>query len=152
VKNAESDVASNAVLALPRDVQVAPFAGFLGPGAALVVVTDGIGDPMGTGTGEVGQFLAVHWSRPPDLLAFAAHAAFYRRGFTDDRTAVAVWHKPGAEWPDEPDNASTVAGAGEVGEGGEPDEAKADGHAAPGSAIDPIEMASSWTGEEGNSD
>ena len=127
VKNAGSDVASNAVLALPRDVQVAPVTGFLPPGEALVVVTDGIGDPMGMGTGEVGQFLAAHWSRPPDLFAFAAHAAFYRRGFTDDRTAVAVWHKPGAEWPDEPGAAGDVrrriAGAGEVGEGDEPDEA-----------------------------
>lgn len=97
VKNAGSDLISNAVLALPRAVEVASVSGFLQPGAALAVVTDGIGDPMGMGTGEVGRFLAAQWSRPPDLFAFAAHAAFYRRGFADDRTAVVVWHEPVAE-------------------------------------------------------
>lgn len=97
VKNADSDMISNAVLALPRSVEVAPVSGFLQPGEALVVVTDGIGDPLGKGTGEVGRFLGAHWSRPPDLVAFAAHAAFYRRGFADDRTAAVVWHHPGTE-------------------------------------------------------
>jgi serine/threonine protein phosphatase PrpC len=145
VKNAGSDVASNDVLALPRDVEVAPVTGFLPPGAALVVVTDGIGDPMGSGTGEVGQFLAAHWSRPPDLFAFAAHAAFYRRGFTDDRTAVAVWHKPGAEWPDELDE------PGAAGDEADADEARADDHATRGSASDPLDLAIGWSGEEGNS-
>jgi Protein phosphatase 2C len=148
VKNAGSDLASNAVLALPRDVQVAPVTGFLRPGEALVVVTDGIGDPMGMGTGEVGQFLAAHWSRPPDLFAFAAHAAFYRRGFTDDRTAVAVWHKPGTQWPDAADEISEVAGTDEVGEDGRP----ADDHAAQAPANDSLDEASSWFGGEGNSD
>ena len=112
IKNAGSDLASNAVRALPRDVQVAPVTGYLKPGEALVLVTDGIGDPMGTGTGEVGQFLAAHWSRPPDLFAFASHAAFYRRGFTDDRTAVAVWHQPGAGPPSETGEPSEVSAGG----------------------------------------
>ena len=144
VKNAGSDVASNAVLALPRDVEVAPVTGFLPPGAALVVVTDGIGEPMGSGTGELGQFLAAHWSRPPDLFAFAAHAAFYRRGYTDDRTAVAVWHKPGTQWPDEPRAAGAAADEADA------DEARTDGHAAQGSASDPLDLAIGWSGEEGN--
>ncbi len=104
VKNAGGDVPSNAVSALPREVKVRPEIGFMPPGAALVVVTDGIGDPMGAGTGEVGQFLAARWARPPDLFAFATDAAFYRRGFTDDRTAVAVWFAsgPAREAADEP--------------------------------------------------
>ena len=53
---------------------------FLRPGKALVVVTDGIGDPTGQGTRGVGQFLAAHWLPPSDLFAFAAHAVFYGRG------------------------------------------------------------------------
>jgi hypothetical protein len=169
VKNAGSDLASNAVLALPREVQVAPLAGFLRPGEALVVVTDGIGEPMGTGAGEVGQFLAAHWSRPPDLFAFAAHAAFYRRGFADDRTAVAVWHRPGTGWPDVTDvtdvtdDAGPVTGTDEVGRGEKPSEARADDQPAPSPAEDhaarhpsgdPLEMALAfdWFREEGNGD
>jgi Protein phosphatase 2C len=174
VKNAGSDVPTNAVLALPRDVQVAPVTGFLRPGEALVVVTDGIGEPMGTGTGEVGQFLAAHWSRPPDLFAFAGHAAFYRRGFTDDRTAVAVWHKPDNQWPDaatETDAATEADAVNEadaveeisvasrpdqVGEDGRPpegDEDKPDEHVAEMPlAGDSLDQVFSWFGEEGNSD
>ena len=97
VKNADSDIASNAVLALPREVTVTPLSGFLRPGEALVVVSDGIGDPLGQGTGAVGQFLAARWSHPPDLFSFTTQAAFYRKGFTDDRTVAAVWHRP-AGW------------------------------------------------------
>ena len=93
VKNADRDIATNAVLALPREVDVLPLSGFLRPGEALVVVSDGIGDPLGQGTGAVGQFLATHWSHPPDLFSFVGQAAFYRKGFSDDRTATAVWHR-----------------------------------------------------------
>lgn len=106
VKNADADIASNAVLALPREVAVLPLSGFLAPGEALVVVSDGIGDPLGQGTGAVGQFLAAHWSYPPDLFSFAGQAAFYRKGFSDDRTAAALWHRPGhrsAVGPPSPD-------------------------------------------------
>jgi hypothetical protein len=162
VKNAGDDVPSNAVLALPRDVQVAPVTGFLRPGEALVVVTDGIGDPMGMGTGEVGQFLAAHWSRPPDLFAFAAHAAFYRRGFTDDRTAVAVWHKPGRQWPDAAretdaaDETSDASGTEPVGQDGRPQEGgehTAGEHVAEVRPVgDSLDQVFSWWGEEGNSD
>ncbi len=113
VKNAGSDLISNAVLALPRAVEVAPASGFLQPGAALVVVTDGIGDPMGMGTGEVGRFLAAQWSRPPDLFAFAAQAAFYRRGFADDRTAAVVWHQPDGGLPLRPAVGATTTGTAE---------------------------------------
>jgi Protein phosphatase 2C len=97
VKNADGDVASNAVLALPRPVAVMPLSSFLRPGEALVVVSDGIGDPLGQGTGAVGQFLAAHWSSPPDLFSFVGQAAFYRKGFSDDRTVAAVWHRS-AHW------------------------------------------------------
>lgn len=154
VKNAGNDLASNAVLALPRDVQVAPVAGFLRPGEALLVITDGIGEPMGGGTGEVGQFLAERWSRPPDLFAFAAHAAFYRRGFTDDRTAVAVWHTPGTEWPDPAGDTSAAAATERVGQDLEADKAKADARMAKTPVGDSLDVAISWfgEGEEGNGD
>jgi hypothetical protein len=150
VKNAGSDMASNAVLALPREVEVAPHVSFLRPGDALAVVTDGIGDPMGSGAGEVGRFLAARWSRPPDLLAFAGHAAFYRRGFADDRTAAVVWYAPATQEAPE---------AGETTETREPSELRPDGARTPAPVAhrqppenDPLEVAFTWCGEEGSSD
>lgn len=150
VKNAGSDMANNAVLALPREVEVAPLASFLRPGDALAVITDGIGDPMGSGGGEVGQFLAAHWSRPPDLLAFAGHAAFYRRGFADDRTAAVVWYAPATQEAPE---------AGETTETRESDEPPPAGDGTPAPVAhrqppenDSLEVAFTWSGEEGSSD
>ena len=91
IKNEGEDIASSAVSPLPREATVEPIARYLCDGDVLAVVTDGIGDPLGRGQGVVGRFLAKMWREPPDLLAFAQHAAFYRKSFSDDRTAVVVW-------------------------------------------------------------
>lgn len=91
VKNAGAEVASSEVRPLPREGAVQPLGGFLHPGQALAVITDGIGDPLGSGRGVVGEFLAEQWERPPDPIAFANDIAFYRRTFVDDRTAVLIW-------------------------------------------------------------
>jgi hypothetical protein len=156
VKNAGADMPSNAVRALPREVQVTPVSGYLQPGEALVVVTDGIGDPMGTGAGEVGQFLAARWSRPPDLFAFATHAAFYRRGFTDDRTAVAVWHESGAECPDPAATAGAVSESGAVSETGALSETGAVGETGESNPADETgevsEVAADEAGDDGRAD
>jgi serine/threonine protein phosphatase PrpC len=61
------------------------------PGDVLVLVSDGIADPLGDGTGLVGGALIEWWSQPPDALEFASQVSFKRKGFFDDRTAVAVW-------------------------------------------------------------
>lgn len=89
----EDGVASSATFALPLapDVPPAVKAETLAPGTAVVLVTDGIGDPLGDGTGEVGRFLAAVWAEPPGPLEFAAHVDFARRSYDDDRTAVVVW-------------------------------------------------------------
>jgi protein phosphatase 2C-like protein len=136
LKNTGQEIASNAVLALPREVTVTPLSGFLQPSDALVVVSDGIGDPLGQGSGAVGQFLAAHWSQPPDLFSFAGQAAFYRKGFTDDRTVTAVWHRP-AEGPDGADGPEAAAGSAA---GAEPD-ATAEPVAADGDAGAPAAPA-----------
>lgn len=91
VKNEGAEVASSAVNPLPRPVEVRPEARVLRPGQALVVITDGVGDPLGSGSGVVGRFLASMWATPPEILAYAQHVGFYRKSFTDDRTAVTVW-------------------------------------------------------------
>jgi hypothetical protein len=94
VKNDGADVMSSAVRALPRQATVEPIALRLRPGDLMVVMTDGLGDPLGSGAGVVGDFLATMWREPPDQISFAEHVAFYRRAFTDDRTAVAIWVEP----------------------------------------------------------
>ena len=91
VKNAGAELASSAVRPLPRQVTVTPVTGFLQQGQALAVITDGLGDPLGSGQGVVGRFLASRWTSAPDPLAFVNEVAFYRKTFVDDRTAVLVW-------------------------------------------------------------
>ncbi|MEU7866498.1 protein phosphatase 2C domain-containing protein [Dactylosporangium sp. NPDC049140] len=91
VKNDGAAVASSAVEPLPGAVRVVPLARVLRTGQAIVVITDGLGDPLGSGGGVVGRFLAEQWRTPPDLLGFAQQLGFYRKSFTDDRTAVVIW-------------------------------------------------------------
>jgi hypothetical protein len=93
VKNQGNAVAVSATAALPLlpSGPVVPLAADLQAGDALFVLTDGVGDPLGAGTGEVGKVLAAAWSRPPDRYQFAAQVDFRRRSHTDDRTVVAVW-------------------------------------------------------------
>jgi serine/threonine protein phosphatase PrpC len=93
VKNEGAEISSSATLAVPLvpDQLEAPVTVTLGPDDVLVLVTDGIGDPLGSGRGEVGVFLASVWATPPSPLEFAAHVDFARKSYDDDRTAVAVW-------------------------------------------------------------
>ena len=87
---------TNAVESLPRETIVAPtdHRGQLQSGDALVLMTDGLSEPLGNGTGEVGQFLHDQWISPPDILLFPQQLGFVRSGCSDDRTAVSVWAAP----------------------------------------------------------
>ena len=63
-----------------------------GPDDVLVLMTDGIGDPLRDGAGQVGRLPGGHVGdarRSP--LEFAAQVDFTRKSHDDDRTAVAVW-------------------------------------------------------------
>ncbi|GAA1588403.1 hypothetical protein GCM10009828_011180 [Actinoplanes couchii] len=88
---------SGSVRSLPGAAEVDARAFHLRAGAPLIMMTDGLADPLGATTGPVGRFLTDRWRTPPDLLAFAQHLAFYRETFTDDRTAIAVWPTPPAD-------------------------------------------------------
>ncbi|MFY1634752.1 protein phosphatase 2C domain-containing protein [Solwaraspora sp. WMMB335] len=86
-------VASASVAAIPLqrpDVEP-PVQIRLSAADVLVLMTDGVGDPLGDGTGAVGRFLAETWRRPPVALAFAAQVDFARKSHDDDRTVLAVW-------------------------------------------------------------
>ncbi|MBP2333912.1 serine/threonine protein phosphatase PrpC [Saccharothrix coeruleofusca] len=94
VKNDGAEVHSSSVQALPLlpAALPPPVRTTVAPGEALVLVTDGVGDPLGHGAGAVGRFLAEVWAAPPASgLEFAAQAGFARRSYDDDRTAVALW-------------------------------------------------------------
>jgi hypothetical protein len=67
-------------------------------GAALVLLTDGLADPLRDGPSTVAPALAEVLSRGPDgalaPLDLANAADFSRRGCQDDRTILAAWHLP----------------------------------------------------------
>ena len=92
----DGGVASSAVSALPRvPTQLAPTVfDFLGD-AVLLIGTDGIGDPLGTGHGSVGDLFRDLLARPypPSLIEFAHAVDFSRETFDDDRTLIAMWPK-----------------------------------------------------------
>jgi serine/threonine protein phosphatase PrpC len=92
-KGRSDQLATSQTLALPYlpAAQVSAVRGCLVPGSVFLMVSDGIGDPMGDGRGDVAAFLAEALRHPPDPLTFAGQMCFARRGFDDDRTAVAVW-------------------------------------------------------------
>jgi hypothetical protein len=99
IKNAGNEVASSSVAALPHlpgdPGRLPQCSGTVPTEACLFVMTDGVGDPLGDGRGEVGAVLAREWERPPALVTFAEQVAFGRKSFDDDRTVVGVWPRSG---------------------------------------------------------
>ena len=92
VKNQGRLIASSAVDTVPGNRKPPTVVkASLEPGDLFVLMSDGVGDPLGDGEGDVGEFLADAWRRPPAPLEFAAQVQFRRRTFTDDRTVVALW-------------------------------------------------------------
>lgn len=93
VKNAGNVIAESATACLPLvpDSDPVVVETTLGDDAALVLITDGIGDPLGSGQGEVATTLGQLWARPPHPVEFAAQVGFGRKTFDDDRGAIVVW-------------------------------------------------------------
>ena len=71
----------------------------LRPGEVLVLVTDGVGDPIRDGPTTVAPGLAAALAVPPHPLALAAQADFSRQGCGDDRTLLGLWYGAGAGAP-----------------------------------------------------
>jgi hypothetical protein len=98
----ESGIASSAVVGLPRiPTQVTPAVVDVAEGDVLLIGTDGIGDPLGTGRGGVGDLFREVLTKPsaPSLIEFAHAVDFSRETFDDDRTLVAVWPRKQASLP-----------------------------------------------------
>jgi hypothetical protein len=93
IKNEGAAISTSAVMALPylpRELP-RPLSVTVGRGEAMFVMTDGVGDPLGDGSGSVGKFLSTVWRVPPDLFSFGAQTAFARRSYDDDRTVIGIW-------------------------------------------------------------
>jgi Protein phosphatase 2C len=89
-----SGIASSAVVGLPRvPTQLTPVMVDVAYDDVLLIGTDGIGDPLGTGQGGVGNLFrdVLTAPSPPSLIEFAHAVDFSRETFDDDRTLVAVW-------------------------------------------------------------
>lgn len=90
-----AQVISSAVSPLPRIPAVIKPAEFrLPPDSVLLVGSDGFGDPLGDGSGLVGQLFARHLASPLPARALAHLLDFSRDTFDDDRTLVALWQRP----------------------------------------------------------
>jgi hypothetical protein len=91
--SSEGGISSSAVTALPRvPSELAPIAVEFGASDVLLIGTDGIGDPLGSGQGGVGNLFRELFidGQPPSLVEFARAVDFSRETFDDDRTLVAV--------------------------------------------------------------
>lgn len=89
----DSGISSNAVAGLPRlPGTLEPAVVEIGTGDVLLLGTDGIGDPLGTGEGGVGNLFRKLFggTRPPSLIEFAHAMDFSRETFDDDRTLIAL--------------------------------------------------------------
>jgi hypothetical protein len=93
VKNEGEAIAESATVALPF-LPKEPLEAIyrkLKVNERLVLMTDGIGDPLGSGTGLTGDAFGTWWVTAPSTLEFAAQVDFDRVTFDDDRTAIAIW-------------------------------------------------------------
>ncbi|WP_311588575.1 protein phosphatase 2C domain-containing protein [Varibaculum massiliense] len=99
-KRLDTAIASNRVYPLPAISTPHIAAVELTEGEALFLMTDGVGDPLQDGKGELGRALKERWLLPPDPYQFAADVDFSRRSYDDDRTVLGVW------WPEEQNGAS----------------------------------------------
>jgi serine/threonine protein phosphatase PrpC len=91
-KGDDGPITSSAVRPLPGVVtpQVLPFR--VAAGEAVILVSDGIGDPLGNGSSTLGQLLGQLWQRPPTPGQLLEQVNFLLRSFDDDRTAVGLWN------------------------------------------------------------
>lgn len=89
----EGGISSSAVSGLPQ-VPAALHATVveISPGDVLLLGTDGFGDPLGNGSGGVGNLFRelLMAPNPPSMVDFARALDFSRETFDDDRTLVAV--------------------------------------------------------------
>ena len=92
-------ISSSAVAGLPQVPNLLePAVVEFEQGQVLLLGTDGIGDPLGSGYGGVGNLFRELFAgpEPPSIIEFAHAVDFSRETFDDDRTLVAVMPRTAA--------------------------------------------------------
>ncbi|MCT9080110.1 protein phosphatase 2C domain-containing protein [Streptomyces fulvoviolaceus] len=83
---------SSAVEPLPYIPDVVRSLDFvLEPDTVLLIGTDGFGDPLGDGNGDVARLFRTELRSPVPPLGFAHLLDFSRETYDDDRTLIALW-------------------------------------------------------------
>lgn len=90
-KDEEGSFTSGSVRPLPGHVAPKALRFTLKRGEAVLLVTDGIGDPLGAGDSALGRMIADAWAAPPPIGTFLDQVNFLMRSYDDDRTAVGLW-------------------------------------------------------------
>jgi hypothetical protein len=86
------EIVSNAVVALPSDPgSPVTYSGKLIRGQNIVAMSDGYGDSLGDGSGELGAYLLNAWGRPSEAVDMLSKSAIVRIGLDDDHTAIVIW-------------------------------------------------------------
>ena len=93
-KPGADDLTSTATPALPADSPAIELAARRLPsGVAVVLMTDGIANPLRDGPSTVAPALAASLQSAPTPLTLVALADFARQGCHDDRTLVGLWRR-----------------------------------------------------------
>jgi serine/threonine protein phosphatase PrpC len=88
----EAGIRTPVTAALPcSDPEVEGVQVDLAPGEALLLLSDGVADPLRDGPTTVAPGLAAALADPPHPLVLAAQADFSRQGCQDDRTIAGIW-------------------------------------------------------------
>lgn len=93
-KNRADGITSTSVRPLPGSAEPDVHEIRITEGEGIMLVSDGISDPLGDGSGDLGVALGLAWATPPPIEQFLVTTNFLRRSYDDDRTAVGVWLLP----------------------------------------------------------
>lgn len=110
------DLVATATAALPHPdppIELADVT--LAPSSTLLLVTDGIADPLRDGPTTVAPAFASLLAAPPPPLALAELVDFSRQGCHDDRTLLGLWWDPEAAGPGEEVGTGHPVGEGDPG-------------------------------------
>jgi serine/threonine protein phosphatase PrpC len=93
-KQIDAPIHDTSVRPLPGNVKITETFTELDGGCAIVLVSDGIGDPFGEGDSSAAKYSAGFLQTPPRPADLFELINFKQRSFDDDRTMVGIWLSP----------------------------------------------------------
>lgn len=121
-KESSDELAHSTTDALPVGGTIEPVVASadLRAGDAVFLMTDGVGDLLGSGRTQVAAHLAARWTTPPAPAQFVAEVDVRVRSFDDDRTAVGFWLSATGTTDTEPADEAPTAASDELSLDAEP--------------------------------